>query len=172
MKNQTHNPQKQDNPQLTNTQKEVRTMRKLLTALVVVPALVVALSSASHAKPPTSAGNLVGTWVNVQPSTGGIVKVIVTQPAVGVFRIHTYGACSPVPCDHGTIAASLFSRSVGSSVAHGLTGQYNFGFSTMLVTAQRQFDLDGGSYLELETRTKFAAGDTRNDYMRTELFRK
>ena len=40
----------------------------------------------------------------------------------------------------------------------------------MGVTAQRVYDIDGGSFLELEGRTKFAAGDTRQDYMRTELF--
>lgn len=118
---------------------------------------------------PANVANLVGTWNNVNPATGGVVKIIITNDATG-FKIHTYGACSPTPCDHGIIPASRFSKTVSSTVAHGLSAQYNFGFSTVGVTAQRVYDIDGGSFLELEGRTKFAAGDTRQDYMRTELF--
>ena len=118
---------------------------------------------------PANVANLVGTWNNVSPATGSVVKIIITNDATG-FKIHTYGACSPTPCDHGIIPASRFSKTASSTVAHGLSAQYNFGFSTVGVTAQRVYDIDGGSFLELEGRTKFAAGDTRQDYMRTELF--
>ncbi len=125
----------------------------------------------AYAQPPTGVTNLTGTWTNVNPTTGGVVKITITNDLAG-FQIHTYGACSPTPCDHGAVAASSFSKSVSSSVAYGLSGQYNFGFSTMLVTAKRAYEYDGGNFLEVETRTKFAAGDTRYDYTRTELFRK
>lgn len=125
----------------------------------------------SLAQPPTGVTNLTGTWTNVNPTTGGVVKIAITNDASG-FKIHTYGACSPTPCDHGAVTASPFSKTVSSSIAYGLSGQYNFGFSTMAVTAKRAYEYDGGNFLEVETRTKFAAGDTRYDYMRTELFRK
>ena len=133
--------------------------------------LFAAVSQSAFALQPANTANLVGTWVNVNPTTGGIVKIVVTHNILG-FTINTFGACSPTPCNHGVIAASRFSKSVSSTVAQGLSGQYNFGFSTMLVTAQRVYDLDGGNFLELESRTKFAVGDARNDYTRTEMFRK
>jgi hypothetical protein len=118
---------------------------------------------------PANVANLVGTWNNVNAATGGIVKVVITNDATG-FKVNTYGACSPTPCNHGIIPASRFSKTVSSTVAHGLSAQYNFGFSTVGVTAQRVYDIDGGNFLELESRTRFATGDTRQDYMRTELF--
>lgn len=134
--------------------------------------LFAALSPSAFALQPSNTTNLVGTWVNVNPATGGIVKIVITNNRLTGFNINTFGSCSPTPCDHGVISASRFSKSISSTVAHGLSGQYNFGFSTMQVTAQRVYNLDGGNFLEVETRTKFAAGDTRNDYIRTELFRK
>ena len=144
---------------------------KKVTSALFGMLMFAAVSQSAFAVQPANTANLVGTWVNVNPTTGGIVKIVVTNSIFG-FTINTFGACSPTPCNHGVIAASRFSKSVSSNVAQGLSGQYNFGFSTMLVTAQRVYDLDGGNFLELESRTKFAAGDTRNDYTRTELFRK
>jgi hypothetical protein len=145
-------------------------MKQALT-MFVIGLTVFGMTGLAVATQPANVTGVVGTWVNVNPSTGGIVKISITNDAAG-FRIHTYGACSPTPCDHGAIPASRFSKSVSSTVAHGVSGQYNFGFSTMLVTAQRVLDIDGGTFLEVETRTRFAPGDTRQDYTRTELFRK
>jgi hypothetical protein len=134
-------------------------------------ALALSVVNPALATPPTGLTNLVGTWTNVNPTTGGIVKIVITSEPTGL-KIQTFGACSPTPCDHGKISAAPFSKSVGSSFASGLSGEYDFGFSKMLVTAQRTTSFDGGTFLELETRTRFAPGDTRYDYMRTELFRK
>lgn len=147
-------------------------MKKLRGLIVgIVFAMAVGSAGFSFAAPPSDVSGLTGTWVNVNPTTSGVVKIIVTNDLSG-FKIHTFGACSPTPCDHGAIAASPFSKTISSNSGVGLSGQYNFGFSTMLVTAQRTFQFDGKNFLEVETRTKFAAGDTRVDYTRTELFSK
>lgn len=141
--------------------------------IVLGIAVVIGLASAapSMAEPPVNRSALVGTWVNVNSATRGIVKVVITNDIFG-FRVHTYGACSPTPCDHGAVAASPFSKSVSSTVASGLSATYNFGFKTTQITAKRTSEYDGGTFLELESRNKFAPGDTRFDYMATELFRK
>lgn len=146
-------------------------MKRNLALIAGVAMMSLVGTQAAQATPPTGLTNLVGTWNNVNPTTGGIVKVEITNDPTG-FKVHTYGACSPTPCDHGAIAASPFSKTIASSIAQGLSAQYNFGFSTMLVTAQRVYNIDGGTFLELETRTKFAPGDTRYDYTRTEIFRR
>lgn len=145
--------------------------RKQTLILGLALTLLVARATPSVAEAPTSVSQLTGTWVNVNPATGGIVKAVITNSILG-FRIHTYGACSPTPCDHGTIPAAPFSKSVGSNVATGLSATYDHGFATVAITAKRIAEYDGGTYLELETRTTFAPGDTRKDYTRTELFRK
>lgn len=146
-------------------------MKGNMALMAGVALLSLVTTEAAFATPPTGLTNLVGTWNNVNTTTGGIVKVVVTNDATG-FKLHTYGACSPTPCDHGAVVASPFSKTVSTSTALGLSGQYNFGFSTMQVTGQRIYNIDGGTFLELETRTKFAAGDTRFDYTRTEVFRR
>ena len=145
--------------------------RKQSLILGLALTLVGAIATPSRAEAPTSVSNLTGTWVNVNPATGGIVKAIISNTLLGL-RIHTYGACSPTPCDHGTIPAEPFSKTVSSNVATGLSATYDHGFATVLVTAKRVYEYDGGWYLELETRTTFAPGDTRKNYTRTELFRK
>ena len=118
---------------------------------------------------PAGVFNLVGTWKNINPALANTVQVMITSDANG-FKVHTFGACTPTPCDHGAVPALRYSKTVTSAIAHGLSAQYNAGFATRIVTAQRIYDIDGGSFLELETRTRFAVGDTRQDYMRTELF--
>ena len=141
--------------------------------IVLGLAVVIGLATAAPtmAEPPVNRSSLVGTWVNVNSATGGIVKIVITNDIFG-FRVHTYGACSPTPCDHGFAAASPFSKSVGSTVATGLSATYNFGFKTTLITAKRTAEYDGGTFLELESRNKFAPGDTRFDYIQSELFRR
>jgi hypothetical protein len=145
--------------------------RKQRLILGLALTLVAASATPSLAEAPTSVSNLTGTWVNVNPATGGVVKVIISNTILGL-RIRTFGACSPTPCDHGTIAAEPFSKTVSSNIASGLSATYDHGFATVLVTAKRVAEYDGGSFLELETRTTFAPGDTRKNYTRTELFRK
>ena len=75
---------------------------KIKTALTASVALVMVLAGTESALAvqPTGVTNLLGTWTNVNPTTGGVVKIEITNPG-GVFTIHTYGACSPTPCDHG-----------------------------------------------------------------------
>ena len=145
--------------------------RNLRMVLSLALTAVLATAAPAMAEPPTSRTQLTGTWVNVNPATGGIVKVVITNSLLG-FRIRTYGACSPTPCDHGSILASPYSKSVTSNVATGLSAIYDHGFVKVLVTAKRTAEVDGGTFLELETRSIFDPGDTRFDYTRSELFRR
>jgi hypothetical protein len=145
--------------------------RKQRYILGLALTLVAFSATPSLAEAPTSVTNLTGTWVNVNPATGGIVRAVISNTVLGL-RIHTYGACTPTPCDHGTIPAEPFSKTVSSNVATGLSATYDHGFATVLITAKRVAEYDGGTFLELETRTTFAPGDTRKNYTRTELFRK
>src|SRR3569623_413247 len=124
-------------------------MNKMKSVLFgAIGVVLVGFTAAASAQSPTSLTNLTGTWNTVNPATGGVVQIAITIDASG-FKIHTYGANSPTPCDHGAIAASAFSKSVSSAVGYGVSGQYNFGFSTVLVTAQRAYQYDGGDFQEV-----------------------
>jgi hypothetical protein len=124
------------------------------------------LASSAHAVPPTNVSGLVGTWVNTNTATGGIVKVIVTNTATGL-KFQSFGACSPTPCVHTVVAAQPFSASVSSNTAVGLTAYRNSTFKYSRYAAQRS-----GVYLRLDSFDTFAAGDTRKDYTKSEYFKK
>lgn len=139
---------------------------KLTKATLASLVVLAASATSAFAQQPTNLSAVVGTWVNVDPATRGIVKVVVTNVG-GQLHIHTYGKCTPTPCDHGDIAANAFSPSVSDAKATGFSGQYDFGFKTTEVTGLR-----AGALLALETRNKFAGGDSRYDYVGREMFRR
>jgi hypothetical protein len=142
------------------------------TAVSLVCALVLASANSAWAVSPTSVDSLVGTWVNVNPNTRGTVKIVVGKDSVGSLTINTFGACSPTPCNHGVIGASAYSSGVSSNVGIGFSAQYNSGFKTTVVTGKLDYEYSDATFLALGSHSKFAVGDTRKDYMSTELFRK
>jgi hypothetical protein len=146
---------------------------KLKHAFISLTIIVLLMAAgAANATPPTSLGNLTGTWYNMQPTSGGVARIDVTVSS-GQLQVRTYGKCTPNLCDWGTVNGSAFSRSVGSAAAYGFSANYpNLSVGSKLVTAVRKFDFDGGSYLEVQVRTTFAAGDTRFNYENIEMFRK
>jgi len=140
---------------------------KKLKALSIAGVLGAAvLSTSAHAVPPTNVTGLVGTWVNTNSATGGIVKVVVTNTASGL-KFQSFGACSPTPCVHTVVAAQPFSASVSSNAAVGFTSYRNSGFKYSRYSAERS-----GSYLRLDSFDTFATGDTRKDYTKSEYFAK
>jgi hypothetical protein len=138
---------------------------KKLNALGIAGLLgAVMLSTSAHAVPPTNVSGLVGTWVNTNSATGGIVKVVITNTATGL-KFQSFGACSPTPCVHTVVAAQPFSASVSSNTAVGLTAYRNSTFKYSRYAAQRT-----GAYLRLDSFDTFASGDTRKNYTKSEYF--
>jgi hypothetical protein len=135
-------------------------------------AMTVMLANTAHAVQPTSTSGLTGTWYNVNPNTRGTVKVVISKTVFGTMLIRTYGSCSPTPCNHGNRVAKVYSRSISSNYARGLTADYNFGFKSKRVDARRDYSVDNGTFLRLNSFNKFASGDGRKDYFASELFRK
>lgn len=140
---------------------------KLFKSLSIVSLLGLILSSISaHAVPPTGVTGLVGTWYNTNPSTGGIVKFVVTQTASGL-TFKSYGACTPTPCVHTTVVAYPHSAGVSSDTAIGFTSYRNDTFKYTRFSALRV-----GANMRLDAFSTFAAGDTRKDYVLSETFAK
>jgi len=120
------------------------------------------LSTSAHAVSPTNVSGLVGTWVNTNSATGGIVKVIITNTATGL-KFQSFGACSPTPCVHSVVAAQPFSAGITSNTAVGFTAYRNSGFKYSRYGAQRS-----GAYLKLDSFETFASGDFRKNYTKSE----
>ena len=77
---------------------------------------------------PLDLAPLVGTWIATDETTGGIVKVLVSE-IDGGLAVHAFGACEPEPCDWGRAAtAEAYATSPAARDATGFTAHYDFGF--------------------------------------------
>jgi hypothetical protein len=78
-------------------------------------------------------GSLLGTWVNVNPATRDIVKVVLTNNG-GALGVHAYGACTPTPCDWGQVKGQAYAASVSGGNAVAFSANYAFGFKNTILT--------------------------------------
>ena len=69
-------------------------------------------------------GSLVGEWVNVDPGTDGMTRLIVDRPSG--YTVHGFGACIPRDCDWGVVRAR--------QLLNTLTAVYEPGFMTDTLT--------------------------------------
>jgi hypothetical protein len=113
-----------------------------------------------------SPGVLIGTWVNVNPATRSIVKVVVGW-AGGHLTIHAYGACSPTPCDWGSVNGLAYGDNVSSKIANSFSAIYAFAFKDTILTGLLQ-----GILLEVTSFDHFKDGSGRSDYHTREYFRR
>lgn len=111
-------------------------------------------------------GTLLGTWVNVNPATRGMVKVIV-ELAGATLSVHPFGACVPTPCDWGRRNAIAYAANVSARPAIAFSVVFPQGFKNTIVVGHLE-----GSFLEVETFNDFVDGSGRSDYYSRELFRR
>lgn len=137
-------------------------MKKILA--VGLLSLLTFFASTSEARRPLDYSALVGVWSNTNPATGNIVRVIIRRVPAGI-TIQTFGACTPLPCNHGIVHARSFTPGVSSGHASGFNALKNFGFKQMASNGIRV-----GNTLYLLTQNRFAGGDTRFDYTMVENF--
>jgi hypothetical protein len=122
------------------------------------------LKSAMEIAP--SPAPLLGTWTNVDSSTGGIVKIVLGW-AAGALNVHAFGACHPTPCDWGSVKGISYGAGVASNRAVAFTALYKFGFKETVLTGH----LRSGS-LVVEHFSHFTDGSHRFDYYADELLRR
>ena len=109
--------------------------------------------------------DLLGTWVNVDSNTRGMVKIILGY--AGTLRVHAYGACHPNPCDWGTVNGLTYGNSVSSSRAVAFSATYKFSFKTTIVTGSYLW-----GYLVVETYDHFTDNSGRYDYFSRYIFKR
>jgi hypothetical protein len=143
-------------------------------AIAAAALLAAAGAQSAFAKRPSGSADVTGVWTNINPGTGSIVKVEVTASALGTLKVHGYGACSPSPCDWGSVYATGYAFDVTSASAESWYATYRFGFKTERLTAIRLSSYNGkpGDFLQVIGQSKFAYGDGRYDYATVDVFQR
>lgn len=103
-------------------------------------------------------GPLVGTWVNVDHQTRGMVRLMIAANG-NAITLHGFGACSPTPCDWGTAPGIVYATNVTATPAMAFTAVYNFGFKQTTLVGHL---LDGA--LMVESFDHFTDKSGRSDY--------
>ena len=99
-----------------------------------------------------------GTWVNTDPLTRGITRLLLGDNGDGSYGVHSFGACVPTDCDGGsanTVATSAYADTV--------TYTYSFKTATYTLT-------NAGPYLRAAVVNHFTDG-TNRDYNAVYYFR-
>jgi hypothetical protein len=101
---------------------------------------------------------LVGTWNACDAATRSLVRVVIAASGSAI-TVHSFGACTPTPCDWGSVHGLAYAANVSSNAAVAFTAHYKFKFKETIVTGV----LDSGS-LRVETFNHFTDGSGRSDY--------
>jgi len=104
---------------------------------------------------------LVGTWVNCDSATRGLVRMVIAAAGAGI-SVHGFGACSPTPCDWGTAPGVAYADNVTSTSPVAFTTKYKFNFKETIVVGR----LNAGCLI-VETFDNFTDGSGRSAYYST-----
>ena len=86
--------------------------------LLVALGMLLLLSFLVAAKP--IGDNLFGTWVNVDPDSGGIAQFYFGPDGAGGIQVYGYGVCDPTPCEWGATPLVLLNYPGESDAEWGM----------------------------------------------------
>ena len=101
---------------------------------------------------------LIGAWLNCDKATRGLVKILIAASGAAI-TVHAFGACTPTPCDWGTVTGITYAGAVDSTPAVAFTARYKFNFKETVVAGH----LDSGCLI-VETWDHFTDNSQRSDY--------
>lgn len=111
--------------------------------------------------------SVLGTWVNTNSATTGIVKVILTAKN-GALTVRAFGAGEPWPGDADEVGAELvYADSLRSQKAVAFTALYDFGFMKSHLQANTSLGL-----LIIAGFNTFQDGSGRSNYFCREFYRR
>ncbi|WP_263383482.1 hypothetical protein [Granulicella arctica] len=104
-----------------------------------------------------SAAALIGTWKNVNSATRDLVKIVISASGTGI-HVDAFGACSPTPCNWGTVTGLAYASNVSATPAVAFSAQYTFSFSHVILIGHLV-----GKELVVESFTQFTDGSGRSN---------
>lgn len=117
-----------------------------------------------NVREPIDPSGLVGTWVNSNPDTSGIARMIVSESA-GDLSIQTYAIGPDGLIDWGTTDLTVFAATASSTSGAGFSCRYNFGFAETFLQGMIMKGL-----LVLAQFHSFKDDSNRADYFVREYF--
>jgi len=118
-----------------------------------------------EAAEPMDIGALPGNWINSNPDSNGIARIVVSE-SQGRLSLQTYAIGPAGLIDWGTAAVNVFASTPSSRVAAGFTCVYDFGFAEtrlqgmimkgLLVLAQSHSFKDASGRADYFVREYFA----------------
>ncbi len=119
--------------------------------------------------PPIPVGGLFGTWKNTS-SAPALHSLKISSSISGAPLVQAFGACTPTPCDMGTVGGITYGASVSSTSGRTLLAPYTFSFKQqqLVITYNRAFD--GTESLTVAHYNEFTDGSGRSNYTMTERF--
>jgi hypothetical protein len=109
---------------------------------------------------------LLGTWVNCDHASRGLVRVMIS-PSGKEINLHAFGACYPNPCDWGIVPAKVYAANIVTQPAVGFTATYSFGFKDTVMVGHL---MNGALFVEIFDH--FTDGSGRADYYSLEILAK
>jgi hypothetical protein len=110
--------------------------------------------------------SLIGTWVNVNQETGGLMRVVFARSGKEV-TVHVFGACAPHPCDWGVVNGIIYAENADAVPAVAFSAKRTFSFEQDILVGH----LVKGS-LQIETLTHFTDESGRSDYYSLDVMSK
>jgi hypothetical protein len=111
-----------------------------------------------------SPAGFVGSWRSADPATRGIVRTVIAPSGSGL-SVQVFGACSPSPCNWGSVPLATYGSNV-SDDNHTLgRATYNHGFARRTLT----FELLSSNRMQISSYTEFTDGSGRQPYRLTEI---
>jgi hypothetical protein len=108
--------------------------------------------------------SLLGTWVNTNAATRGILRVALTASGHET-KLRVFANCTPDPCDWGEVKVGVFASDVNSNEAMAWNAFYDFGFmETHLQSHIRQ------GVLIIAKFDRFKDDSGRSNYFSKEFF--
>jgi len=111
----------------------------------------------------------VGVWHNVNNATRGLVELDITRATDGSLLVHAFGACTPTPCDNGTVPAIAYGPSTSSTTGTRFLAPVDYGFKRGFLTA---LPISRSGVLTVSSYNEFTDGSGRSNYVNTERFTK
>ncbi len=112
----------------------------------------------SHLAAAVVATPIVGTWVNCDHQTRGLVRLMIATSGKEI-TVHAFGACSPTPCDWGIVNGLIYADNVTAVPAVAFSAVYTLSFKQTTIVGRL---LNGA--LIVETFDHFTDQSGRSDY--------
>lgn len=113
---------------------------------------------------PSALSALAGTWVNSNPDTTGVARMVVTL-SDGNLSLRVYAIGPDGLIDWGSVEVNIFTSTPSSQIAAGFTCLYDFGFAETRLQAMILKGL-----IVLAQLHRFKDGSKRVDYFVREYF--